>query len=115
MVRHNKREEIGQMRERVRIDAVTRTQGADGSDIETWAELATVWAAVEYNVLTSNEKPVAGKENPAGEVVFRIRNRSDVTEAGNRLYYGTRYYDIEAVEITPDLQYMKLACKALNL
>ena len=114
MTRYNKNEEIGQMRERIVIQAATPTRGSDGSDIETWATLATVWTAVNYRVSTSNEKEVAGKENAATEIEFRIRKRTDVTEV-NRLLFNSRYYDIEAISISVDQQYMTLACKAINL
>lgn len=102
------------MREQIRLDVATKTRGADGSDIETWAELATVWAEVLYAVKTSDEKTDAGKLVAMAEVVFRIRKRTDVTEL-NRVYYGSRYYNIQAIEITPDQQFMILAGKGLNL
>ncbi len=114
MVRHNKREEIGQMRERPQIQAATQSRGSDGSDVETWAELATVWAAVEYRALTSNESLEAGKEVAKTEIVFRIRKRTDVTTR-NRILHGSVYYDIESIEVTPDQQYMNLVCKAVGL
>lgn len=114
MIRYNKKEEIGQMRERIVIQTATPARGSDGSDIETWSTLATVWSAVNYKASTSNEKEVAGKENSALEVEFRIRKRTDVTVM-NRVFFDYRHYDIEAIGISPDQQYMTLSCKAINL
>jgi len=85
---------IGQMRERVTLQAPVRTpDGAGGGDV-TWTESATVWAKVEER---GGDERAAG-ERLAAEARFRvtIRYRSGVTAEMRALWNG-RALDIASL------------------
>lgn len=84
----------GQLRHRVTIQAKTITRGTDGSVIESWADTATVWAAVEP--LTGREYWAAQQINAERTVKFRIRYRSGITPQ-MRISYSSRTFDIKSV------------------
>lgn len=48
----------GRMDQRITLQRVTRAQDAGGGTVETWADLATVWALI---------KPLAGREGMDGQ------------------------------------------------
>ena len=81
----------GRLRHLLLIQSVTRSRTSSGSWTETWADVATVWGAVE---------PLRGREylenqQVQGTVTHRIilRDRSDVTTA-NRIRYGSRTFNL---------------------
>lgn len=89
----------GELNKRVTLQRLTpnspdRDQG--GAPDSTWATLATVWAKIE---------PLRGREFMAAQEInsevtgsIQIRYRADITlTTGDRVGYGTRYYDILAV------------------
>ena len=80
----------GKLDRRVRIDARSMTQDAKGGEVETWAELATVWAS-------RNDE--AGREffaNQADQAEltteFQIRHRTD-------LDHTMRVVDVNTAEV----------------
>lgn len=85
---------IGELRHRMRLEAVSRTpDGAGGAD-ETWTLVAELWAAL---------KPLSGQEGLeadriAGHVTHEVvvRYRQGVVPA-MRLVHGARAFDIRAV------------------
>jgi SPP1 family predicted phage head-tail adaptor len=87
--------DAGRLRHRVTIQSVTETRDTSSGAISTsWADVATVWAAVE---------PLSGREFLAAqagqsEVVARIliRYMAGVT-AKMRVVHGARIYNIHAV------------------
>jgi len=88
--------QAGKLRHRVTIEQPTETQDAYGSVVQSWATLATVWAAIE---------PVTGRERFAttgdvryaeNEVHIRIRYRDDITPK-MRVVHGSDVYNIRAV------------------
>lgn len=103
----NKIERIGTMRERITIQQVSEAQSTSGHAAETWSDLATVWAAVEYRQLPSDEKEMAGRKTAEQVILFTTRYRSDVTEK-HRISYASEVYDITSISITPDRFYMTM-------
>jgi len=86
--------DAGRLRHRVTIQSVTETRDTSTGAIATsWADVATVWAAVEP---LSGREFLAAQANQA-EVVARIliRYRDDVT-AKMRVLHGARVYNIRA-------------------
>src|SRR5918992_2353622 len=84
----------GTLKDRVTLQQNTPTQDAGGAPVDSWADVATVWAAIE---------PLTGREFfDAARVVadvthrLRIRYRADVTEK-MRAIQGSRTFDISAV------------------
>lgn len=109
----NKNEKVGILRERLTIQTVSETRSDTGHAAQTWSDLATVWAAVNYRVLPSDEKNMTGRKVAEQVISFRIRYRSDVTEK-NRISYRDELYDIVSIAITPDRFYMDLEGQKRN-
>lgn len=86
--------EAGRLDKRVTIQSMTAARNAIGEPVHTWADVATVWGAVE---------PVQGREfweqqQVQSEVTTRIRIRylAGVT-AAMRVTYAGRIYNIRSV------------------
>lgn len=105
----------GTLRHRVTLQTVTETRDADGGVVESWADTATLWAAVE---------PLRGREYFSAKALqaevttrIRLRYRAGVvpkqrvtwSDAGT-----THTYDVLEV-IEPDTRRRELAlmCKEL--
>lgn len=109
MIRYNKTEQIGQLRERLLIETVTESVNSYGERTEVWNTLATVWASVSYNIGPSKEADLAGKQTAVGEVEFTVRSRDDFDEKA-RVTYRSQVYNIDAITETPDRMYKVLQC-----
>ncbi len=86
--------EAGRLDKRVTLQAHGITQDANGTPVEGWSDVATVWAAVE---------PLSGREFFAAAQVqaeqmqrITIRYRTGVT-AAMRVAWAGRLFDITAV------------------
>jgi SPP1 family predicted phage head-tail adaptor len=100
--------EAGRLDKRVTIQSQASTRNSIGEPVQTWSDVATIWASVE---------PVQGREFWAQQQVqsevttrVRIRYREGVT-ASMRVLYGSRVYDIRSV-IDPKERHeeMQLMC-----
>ena len=89
---------IGDLRHRIAFQTLSRATDGQGGFVETWSDLATVWAFV---------KPVSSKERLFGqrlqyqrshEVVIRWRN--DITQE-MRFLFDSRIFQIKGVR-APD-------------
>lgn len=84
----------GTLRHRVTLQ--TRSVGVDalGQELETWNDLATVWASVSTK--RGREYFAAGSVQAEASVVFRIRYRSDILMNSTmlRLLWRGSPYDI---------------------
>ena len=85
---------IGDLRHRVTIQEKAVTIDAYGGEVVIWADVATVWAAME---------PLSGREFLEGRRLeneinhrIRIRYREGLTPS-MRVVCGSRTFDIEAV------------------
>ncbi len=84
----------GQLRQRVTIQQKSVARDTYGGETVTWADVTTVWAAVE---------PIAGREYFSAQQLqadvnhrIRIRYYSGVTTT-MRVKLGTRYFDILSI------------------
>lgn len=84
----------GTLTERVTIQETTQTQDGDGGIVDSWADVATVWAAVEP--LTGREFFDAAKVNAEVSSRIRIRALSGIVPK-MRAVHGSDIYDIHAV------------------
>ena len=87
----------GDLDKRVTIQAKTVTFNAYNEPIETWSELATVWAEAITKDSKGREFTAAQKLFAEVSIVFRIRYRADVTPV-HRVVYAGRTFGILAVE-----------------
>ena len=83
----------GRLDRRITIEQPTAAVNTFGEPVQTWADLATVWASVRAK---SGREFFAGGEQATADTVFRIRYRSDVTRV-MRISYGGAVYDITAI------------------
>ena len=87
---------VGAMRHRIEIEEGTRTKGAQGTQIDTFAKIATRWGSIKE---TADDKFVIemryfdGLIPTAKNVLDSLGNKIKV----NRLKHGTRILNIEDV------------------
>lgn len=89
----------GRLNRRIVLQRNTPAQDAYGTPIESWATIATVWAARATLDNTSAFKEQFSSDVTIGvlPVVWRIRYRSDIDNLC-RVTYGGNSYDILGVE-----------------
>jgi len=85
---------FSKLRHRVIIQQNQPTINAFGEETEQWADIATVWAAVEP--IKGREFFAAQKENAETTVRITIRYRTSIT-ADMRILYGNKNYEINAI------------------
>lgn len=86
---------IGKLRHRLTIQAYTETVNTFGEPVKTWADVNTVWCAIEP---LKGREYMAAKETQS-EVNVRVRMRYRTGMAANmRLYGGGKYYEITDVQ-----------------
>lgn len=79
---------VGRLRERITIEAPTRTGDGTGGAALTWAALATVWAEVTTK---SGAEVAAGERMEArARLTIRLRYRDDVTSAMRIVWRGAQ-------------------------
>lgn len=83
---------IGAMTQRVTFQAYTEAADGAGGKARTWADVpsvATVWADVRPS--SGGESLEDGAHNATGRYVFRVRNRTDISERDRILWAGEPY------------------------
>lgn len=104
------------MRERIAIERAAVTLDEFGEPVETWALVATVWAAVLPQKYTSGVEALSqalGREAVVTTHTVTIYWRGDVLET-DRITWNGRLLDIRRV-IDPDGRrtWLELLCEAL--
>jgi SPP1 family predicted phage head-tail adaptor len=84
----------GNMDRRITIKSKISTQNSYGEPIDTWIDIATVWA--ERRELRGDERWEAQRVNPTVECKYYIWHREGLT-VKNRIVDGGRDFDILAV------------------
>jgi SPP1 family predicted phage head-tail adaptor len=89
----------GDLRNRVELQEKQVTKSARGAELVTWTTVAHLWAAID---------PLSGRESLDGkqeqsEIIHRMRIRyRPETVAVNRIKWGARLFDIQAVTHTQE-------------
>lgn len=96
------------LNKRVTIQQRTAGKDASGAQVQTWVDVATVWAAVWP--MTGRQYIAANAETNTVITKIRIRKRAGIV-AAMRVKHGATFYDIEAV-LDPDGAWTDLMCKA---
>lgn len=102
----------GKLNRRVTIKQLAAGQDEIGQPVQTWSDVATVWAHVMH--LNGAETIKANADTSSVKASVRIRRRSGV-DAGMRVYHGSTVYEIKAV--LPDeesRERLDLACEVVN-
>jgi SPP1 family predicted phage head-tail adaptor len=102
----------GKLNKRVTIQKLGDDQDDDGQPIQTWQDVATVWANVRN--LNGVETVKADADTSIVKASIRIRLRRDVT-AGMRVVLRDKVYEI--IACLPDEEkdeHLDLACKVID-
>lgn len=104
--------QAGRLNSRVTIKQLTDGQDEIGQPIQTWTDLATVWANIKHK--SGAESIKADQDVSIVQASIRIRRRADVT-AAMRVHHGAAVYEIKAV--LPDEQrreHVDLVCEIVQ-
>lgn len=104
--------EAGKLNRRVTVKELSDSQDAAGQPVQTWADVATVWAHIRH--LSGVESIKADADTSVVKASVRIRRMAGV-DAGMRVYHGSTVYEIKAV--LPDeesRERLDLACEVVN-
>ena len=80
-----------ELNKRVTIEQATQVKGASGGLTETWATVATVWAAVRNYSGNERRATTNGGQVAEARTEFRIHYRADVSAEMRILYNGAIY------------------------
>jgi len=99
----------GWLKNRVTLQKLTKSQNDYGEYVQTWQDVATVWASIEP--LRGREYLEASAKN--AEITHRIRIRyRDNLDAGMRIKFGSRTFNIESViDVLEKHKEIELMCK----
>jgi len=98
----------GRMRHRVTIQQQSTTQDTYGQPANTWADVATVWAAVEP--IRGKEYFDASQDNAETTTRVRMRYRSGITQ-DMRISFDSRLYNIQSIIRPREIHHeMELMC-----
>lgn len=84
----------GSLDRRITLQRKSTVQNSTGEQIETWIDLAPVWASKKD--LRGNERFAAQQIMAEVDTQFRIRYRAGLTPI-DRVFYAGKYYDVKAV------------------
>jgi SPP1 family predicted phage head-tail adaptor len=101
----------GSLNKLVTIQAKTDTVDAIGQPINTWVDVATVWADIRY--LSGLESIKSDAPNSIAKVSIRVRYRADITPA-MRVVAGSIVYKITAVLPDKKNRSVDLACEVVQ-
>jgi SPP1 family predicted phage head-tail adaptor len=86
--------QAGKLNSRVKIEQKSTVQDAYGQPVETWTDVATVWA--EVRDITGKEFVSAQATQNAVQTKITIRHRAGIVPA-MRAVHGSDTYNIESV------------------
>lgn len=104
--------EIGSLRHRVTLQKITVVRNPDGSFVEDWVDISTVWAAVSN--LSGREFYAAAAVQAENTVEFTIRYFPEV-DTSERILFRQKAYNITAIDnIEYKNKYMVIKTQILN-
>lgn len=104
--------QAGKLNRRVTVKELSDAQDAAGQPVQTWADVATVWAHIRH--LSGVESIKADADTSVVKASIRIRRMTGI-DAGMRVYHGSTVYEIKAV--LPDeenRERLDMACEVVN-
>lgn len=96
MMERNKKEIVGTLDEQIIIQRATTAENAYSEKVQTWANLETTWAAVNYPLTKSDEIYQDGLNVATRSIIFEIR-ATDIT-VGDRISFDSKYFDVNSIE-----------------
>ncbi|MBA3588299.1 phage head closure protein [Methylibium sp.] len=104
--------QAGALNRRITIKQLAAGQDAIGQPLQTWSDVATVWANVLHK--SGAESIKAEQEVSIVRASIRIRRRAGIT-AAMRCHLGAVVYEIKAVlPDEQDRERIDLACELIN-
>lgn len=104
--------QAGRLNRRVTIKQLVEGQDEIGQPIQTWADLATVWANIKHK--SGAESIRADQDVSIVQASIRIRRRTDVT-AAMRVHHGATVYEIRAILPDEDRrEHVDLVCERVG-
>lgn len=101
----------GELRRRMVIRQVSRARDAVGGQVDTWADLATVWAKVE--AVSASERYWRQQTTAQASHKITIRYRTDVTTK-MRIAYGAKLFEVRGITDVDDARaWLEIACDEL--
>jgi SPP1 family predicted phage head-tail adaptor len=97
----------GTLDKRVVLQSVSRAPDGGGGSVDTWSDVATLWAAVRP--LTGQERFLAQQVQAKLDTEIEIRHRAGVV-AQQRFEYDARHFYIVQPPINPDSRNERLVC-----
>jgi len=91
-----KKESIGRLNQQIVIQRATVTENAYSDKVQTWADLLTVWAGVEYPMTKAGEEYEDVVNVATRSITFEIRP-TDIT-VKDRISFDSKYFDINDIE-----------------
>lgn len=92
----NRNEKAGRLDRRIVVQRATTAADAHGTPIETWADLVSTWAAVEYIQTGTGEEYRDAVHLSTNTVVFTIRHRPGILVT-DRIVYAGENHDILSI------------------
>src|SRR5574343_1217799 len=102
--------EVGKLDRRITLQTRTVAANEYNDPIETWTDLATVWAMVEYPKTHSEEVYMDNVNIAVTATEFTIRYRDDYGFV-ERISYNDELYDIERIYDLDRRRYQKILAK----
>jgi len=100
------------MNDRVTLQSRGAGKDALGQPIESWPDIATVWADVLFQ--SGAEVMRAGADTAIVKCSIRIRARADV-DTGARVLFNSKVYDVKsALPDNSDRRFMFLVCESTS-
>ena len=90
--------QVGKLDHKITIQSFTASTDVYGQPFNTWANLASVWASVDYNGGSEAEKD--GAIIASSQVLFVVRHSNAVKgiNTAHRIYFDSDYYDITRIQ-----------------
>lgn len=105
-----KQTQIGERRQRIRIEQPTTSRGTSGQELLTWARYAEVWAKVTYNKGGNSDGMMADQPTVQTSVSFDIAYRDGLNEK-MRIVFDDVYFDILQIQKPDFRQSLVLLCQ----
>lgn len=99
-----------QLNKRITIQSLTQTKDTHGGQVDTWTDIALVWAGIKS--LSGDERRITKEGGQAAEArtEFMIRYRAGIIEK-MRVLYGGKIYNIKHVnDLNEGHRFMILTC-----
>lgn len=108
---------ISSLDKQVTLQSCTTTRSASGGAIDTWADVWTDWARVEYAVTGNDEAYIGDQSMVRYRLRITIRYRGTVTEKMRFKYdidgNGPAYFDILFKEVLGRRKFEKFTCESV--